>query len=51
MEHLSHTVDMGVPTIAEGSAQIPLNWRGLAIGSGIIAGVLLLLTWLRLRIR
>jgi 2-dehydropantoate 2-reductase len=51
MEHLFRTVEVGAPTIAEGSAQIPLNWRGLAIGSGTIAGVLFLLTWLRLRTR
>jgi hypothetical protein len=51
MEHLSRTVDVGVSSIAEGSAQIPLNWRGLAIGSVAFAGVLFLLLWLRLRTR
>lgn len=51
MERLFRTIDVEVPSIAEGSTEIPLNWRSLAIGSGIFAGVLFLLLWFRLRTR
>jgi hypothetical protein len=33
-------LDPSIPTVAEGSAQIPLDWRGVWIGLGAMAGAI-----------
>jgi len=43
MDRLYTYIDPTVPPIAEGSAQIPMDWRGVWIGLGALAGLILLL--------
>ncbi len=40
LDRLSAYLDPSVPAIAEGSAQLPLDWRGVWIGLGVLAGVI-----------
>ncbi len=40
LDRLYTYLDPSVPAVAEGSAQIPLHWRGVWIGLGALAGVI-----------
>jgi hypothetical protein len=43
LDRLYTYLDPSVPTAAEGSAQIPLDWRGMWIGLGAMAGAIVAL--------
>ncbi len=53
MDRLRSYVDQTVPPFADGSAQIPMDWRGVWIGLGALAGALagLVFVWKLLRHR
>ena len=53
MDRLRTYVDQTVPPVPEGSAQIPMDWRGVWVGLGALAGALagLVLVWRLLRRR
>jgi 2-dehydropantoate 2-reductase len=46
MDRLYTYTDPAVPSVAEGSAQIAMNWRGVWIGLGVLAGLILISTLL-----
>ena len=41
MDRLYAYIDPATPPVPEGSAEIPLNWRGAWIGLGTVAAVVL----------
>ena len=43
MDRLYTYIDPTVPSVSEGSAQIPMNWRGVWVGLGALLGLVLLL--------
>ncbi len=51
MDHLRTYVDQTVPPVADGSAQIAMDWRGVWFGLGALAGALavLVFVWRLLR--
>ncbi len=46
MDQLRMYVDQMVPPVPEGSAEIPVDWRGVWVGLGALAGLVLLLIFL-----
>lgn len=49
MDRLSAYFDQGTPPMPEGSAEIPLDWRGVWAAAGVLAGVVGI-TWLVCRL-
>jgi hypothetical protein len=46
MNRLHTYTDTDVQPVADGSAQIAMNWRGVWIGLGVLAGLILISTLL-----
>ncbi len=46
MDRLYTYIDPDVQPVADGSAQIPMNWRGVGIGLAVLAGLILISTLL-----
>ena len=46
MDHLYTYIDPDVQPVADGSAQIPMNWHGVGIGFAVLAGLILISTLL-----
>lgn len=40
MDRLFHYLDPAIPPAAEGSSELPMNWRGMGIGLSVLAGVI-----------
>ncbi len=47
LDRLYAYIDPAVPPVSEGNAQIPMDWRGVWVGLGVLAG--LVLVWKLLR--
>lgn len=51
LERLCALIDPAAPTLPDGSAQIPLDWRPIGMAMLALAGIVLSLAWLRYRRR
>ena len=51
MERLDRSIDLAVPVLPDGSAEIPLNWDGVKITMALFASLSVVLRWWHVRRR